>query len=532
MRFEEKLKKKSRSKIWAEYCGFLDMSMQDYMYIQNRLMQEQIKEWSRSGLGQKLLNGQKPESFEDLRRILPITTYDDYADVLLNRREDMLCDIPAVWIQTTWEGGLKPIKVAPYTTAMLDTYRHNLLSALIMATSTHEGDFDIEPYDRVLYGGAPLPYATGLMPSLFDQDIHLTWLPDSNTNSELSFNQRIKKGFSMALSGGLDYFFGIGSVANYITESFGKSGHSGGGANISIGNAFRYARAKYLSKRDGRAIVPGDIFHLKAFFYAGTDARFYRERLTRAWHIKPLELAAGTEQTCIGAEGNDDKGMIFFPDSCFYEFIPENEMRRSLRDPSYVPRTCLMNEVCAGENYAIVISVLHGGAFMRYRIGDVYHCMLAGNGTLPRFTFVDREPNVIDIAGFTRITKASMKEVIRLSHLKLGDWILKKEYDEKNNPFLHMYVEIPPETQEDEVTVTEVLTERLSVYFRYFDSDYGDLQKLLGIEPLSITVLKYGTIASYETSTGREIDRINPEMIDIIDLLKQQGSETERMTAI
>ena len=95
-----------------------------------------------------------------------------------------------------------------------------------------------------------------------------------------------------------------------------------------------------------------------------------------------------------------------------------------------------------------------------------------------------------------------------------------------------MYVEIPPETQEDEVTVTEVLTERLSVYFRYFDSDYGDLQKLLGIEPLSITVLKYGTIASYETSTGREIDRINPEMIDIIDLLKQQGSETERMTAI
>ena len=169
---------------------------------------------------------------------------------------------------------------------------------------------------------------------------------------------------------------------------------------------------------------------------------------------------------------------------------------------------------------------------MRYRIGDVYHCMLAGNGTLPRFTFVDREPNVIDIAGFTRITKASMKEVIRLSHLKLGDWILKKEYDEKNNPFLHMYVEIPPETQEDEVTVTEVLTERLSVYFRYFDSDYGDLQKLLGIEPLSVTVLKYGTIASYETSTGREIDRINPEMIDIIDLLKQQGSETERMTAI
>lgn len=523
MRFEEKLKKNSRDQIWQEYCGFLDMSLGDYMYVQRNLMQEQMQLWKESGIGKKILNGRTPGTLEELRDQMPLTTYADYADELLAKRSDMLCAEPAVWIQTTWEGGLRPIKLAPYTRGMLDTYRHNLLATMMMASARRKGDFNVKRGDRILYGGAPLPYATGLMPSLFDEDIQFTWLPDSNNHSNLSFSQRIKKGFSMALSGGVDFFFGIGSVANYITESFGKGGRSSGKLNISLGNALRYVRGKYICKRDGRSLVPGDIFRLKAFFFAGTDSRCYQDRLAGAWGIQPVELAAGTESTCIGAENWEHRGMVFFPDACFYEFIPEEEMHRNLRDADYQPRTILMDEVSAGGNYELVLSVLHGGAFMRYRIGDVYHCLSAGGGELPRFTFVDRVPTVIDIAGFTRITESSMHEVIRLSRLSLGDWVLKKEFDGKDNPFLHMYVEIPPEAEGTEVTMRAVLTEHLSLYFKYFDSDYGDLKKLLNMEPLEITVLKYGTIAAYERRIGERLMRINPGMLDIMGLLKQQS---------
>lgn len=523
MRFEEKLKKNSREQIWQEYCGFLDMSLVDYMYVQRNLMREQMQLWMASPLGKKILNSRTPGTLEELRDQMPLTTYADYADDLLAKRSDMLCAEPAIWIQTTWEGGLRPIKLAPYTRSMLDTYRHNLLATMMMASARRKGDFSVKKGDRILYGGAPLPYATGLMPSLFDEDIQFTWLPDSNNQSDLSFSQRIKKGFSMALSGGVDFFFGIGSVANYITESFGKRDGSSGKRNISMGNAIRYAKGKYVCKRDGRSMIPGDIFRLKAFFYAGTDSRCYKDRLTSAWGIQPVELAAGTEATCIGAEDWEHRGMVFFPDACFYEFIPEGEMRRNLRDTAYQPRTILMDEVCAGENYELVLSVLHGGAFMRYRIGDVYHCLSAGGGELPRFAFVDRVPTVIDIAGFTRITEASMHEVIRLSRLELGDWVLKKEFDEKDSPFLHMYVEIPPEAEGTEVTMRAVLTEHLSLYFKYFDSDYGDLKKLLNMEPLEITILKYGTIAAYERRIGERLLRINPGMLDIMGLLKQQA---------
>ena len=524
MRFDDKLKKNSKEQLWQEYCGFVDMSLAEYMYTQRRLMEEQLTMWCNSGLGRQMLHGAQPRSIDELRAKLPLTSYADYADVLLAKRSEMLCAEPSIWIQTTWEGGLRPIKLAPYTRSMLDAYRHNLMATMIMATAKRKGEFEFKGNERILYGGAPLPYMTGLVPSLFDEDVKCTWLPDNNSNSELSFSQRIKKGFAMAMNGGVDVFFGIGSVANYITENFGKSsGGSGKKTKVSFGNALRYARAKYISRRDGRPIVPGDVFRLKAFFYAGTDAKCYKDRLTRAWGIAPVELASGTESTYIGAETWEHDGMIFFPDACFYEFIPEEEMRRNLQDPAYQPRTCLMDEIRSGETYELVLSVLHGGAFMRYRIGDMYHCISAGGGRIPRLTFVDRVPDVIDIAGFTRITASSMQEVIRLSRLDLGEWVLKKEYNENGDPFLRMYLEIPPNAQVTDVTVRSVLTEHLSLYFKHFDSDYGDLKKLLNMEPLQITILKYGTIAAYESRIGTRLPRINPGMLDVMGLLRQQS---------
>ena len=526
MRFEDKLKKADREQLWREYCGFLDMSLSDYMYTQRRLMEEQLRLWSASPLGRRLLDGKTPASIEDLRAQLPLTSYADYADILLARRDDMLCAEPAVWIQTTWEGGLRPIKLAPYTRAMLDTYCHNLVASLMMSTATKRGTFNFRHGDRVLYGGAPLPYATGLLPSIANEEIKLIWLPDDNAADGLSFSQRIQKGFAMGMSGGIDFFFGIGSVANYITESFGKMA-SGGGShsgklNISAKYAARFLKAKYVSHRDGRPILPRDIFHLKALYYAGTDARCYRDRLTDAWGVVPTELAAGTEFTCIGAETWEHNGMPFFPDACFYEFIPEEEMRRGRVDSAYQPRTCLMDEVRAGETYELVISVLHGGAFMRYRIGDTYHCVSAGSGELPRFTFVDRVPDVIDIAGFTRITESGVEEVLHLSKLGIGDWLMKKEFDEHDNPFLHLYVEITPEAQAHDVVVKQVLQEHLAVYFKYFDSDYSDLKKLLNMEPLQISILRYGTISGYQREMGHTLHRINPGMLDISGVLRYQ----------
>ena len=83
MRFDEKLKKYSREQLWQEDCGYLDMTLAEYMYTQRRLMEEQIRLWSACPLGRQLLAGKHPETLEDFLAQLPLTSYADYADTLL-----------------------------------------------------------------------------------------------------------------------------------------------------------------------------------------------------------------------------------------------------------------------------------------------------------------------------------------------------------------------------------------------------------------------------------------------------------------
>ena len=530
LKFEQKLKNLSQEEIWQEYCGFLDLKIDEYMQIQNRLMEEQISLWSRCALGQRFLQGKQIHSIEEFRRLVPLTTYEDYADVLLPKQGNMLPDDPIIWIQTTWEGGRHPIKVAPYTKSMLDTYRNNVLACMILSTTETKGQFDIKVRDTFLYGLAPLPYATGLFPLALNDEIDIEFLPPVKEAVQMSFGERNKKGFKLGLSKGIDFFFGLGSVAYFVSQSLTElsksGGKSGGLSGCSIPMLMRLAKAKYRCSKENREMLPKDLFNLKGFMVAGTDNNSYKDDLERLWGVRPMELFAGTEPSCIGTETWTRDGMYFFPDSCFYEFIPEMEMERSLMDPDYQPKTYLMNEVIPGEKYELVITVLKGGAFARYRVGDVYQCVGLENpvdGTrIPRFHYIDRVPTIIDIAGFTRISENSIQNVISLSGLQIVDWVAAKEYNHEKRPLLHLYVEIEAQSLASLALSKEILREHLSVYFKYVDQDYKDLKRILDVDPLEITILRCGTFAAYQRQSGKTLRKINPSAYDIMGLLRTQ----------
>ena len=530
LKFEQKLKSLSQEEIWQEYCGFLDLKIDEYMQIQNRLMEEQISLWSRCALGQRFLQGKQIHSIEEFRRLVPLTTYEDYADVLLPKQGNMLPDDPIIWIQTTWEGGRHPIKVAPYTKSMLDTYRNNVLACMILSTTETKGQFDIKVRDTFLYGLAPLPYATGLFPLALNDEIDIEFLPPVKEAVQMSFGERNKKGFKLGLSKGIDFFFGLGSVAYFVSQSLTElsksGGKSGGLSGCSIPMLMRLAKAKYRCSKENREMLPKDLFNLKGFMVAGTDNNSYKDDLERLWGVRPMELFAGTEPSCIGTETWTRDGMYFFPDTCFYEFIPEMEMERSLMDPDYQPKTYLMNEVIPGEKYELVITVLKGGAFARYRVGDVYQCVGLENpvdGTrIPRFHYIDRVPTIIDIAGFTRISENSIQNVISLSGLQIVDWVAAKEYNHEKRPLLHLYVEIEAQSLASLALSKEILREHLSVYFKYVDQDYKDLKRILDVDPLEITILRCGTFAAYQRQSGKTLRKINPSAYDIMGLLRTQ----------
>ncbi|MEG1335803.1 MAG: GH3 auxin-responsive promoter family protein, partial [Clostridiales bacterium] len=433
-----------------------------------------------------------------------------------------------------------PIKQAPYTKNMLETYKRNMLGCLMLSTSSERGKFNVDPKDTILYGLAPLPYATGLFPVLLNDEINIEFLPPVKEAEKMSFSQRNKKGFKLGLKKGIDFFFGVGSVTYFVSLSlssmgsgskkekskfFDSSNFNFSMITASLSMLVRLLRGKYRAKQQNRDLQPKDLFKLKGFMCAGTDNKCYKDDLERLWGIRPMEIFAGTEPTCIGTEIWSRDGLYFFPDACFYEFMPEDEMKLNSENPDYIPKTYLLSEVIPGEKYELVITVLKGGAFARYRVGDMYRCLGLENkkdGTkLPRFEYVDRVPDIIDIAGFTRITRASIERVIELSGLQLEDWVAAKEFNGNNKPFLHLYIELTPKSLLSQAATEKVLREHLSTYFKYVDNDYQDLKKILGMEPLQITIIKCGSFKAYYNNVNSKLRKINPMPYDIKELINK-----------
>lgn len=527
MRFKDKLKNCKSKEIWDEYCGFLDLSIEEYMQIQERLLAEQIEVYSGCGLGRKILRGEKPNSLEEFRNRVPLTTYEDYAEILLTKSLDQLPGEPVVWLETTWESGSRPKKLAPYTRGMLDVYTTNILAAMILSTSEDKGKFRVKNGDRSLYGLAPLPYATGLFPLLIAPEMDLRFMPSLEEARGLSFTEQNKRGFVLAMKSGLDQFFGMSSVIYTITKNFQHYVSSGSvdikklvGIHPSMLN--KLVKAKYVCQRDNRPIQPKDVFDLKGFVCVGTDTALFRDELEAAWGKRPLEIHGGTETGCMGTETWSRNGLVFFPDNAFYEFIPKSEMLKNEADPSYVPRTYLMNEVVANEEYEIVLTNFKGGAFMRYRPGDMYRCLRTVSERegvmLPQFEYIDRVPWVIDIAGFTRITEGSIRCVLERSRLPVGDWFALKEYNGDKRSFMHFYVELDADTPQAAYLDEQLIKDHFGAYFRHYDHDYKDLKRLLGVEPLVVTILPMGSLARFEAQYGYAIRKINPPMSDVVDL--------------
>lgn len=530
MSLSEQLQKQQYQEIWNQYCGFLDLNMEEYMNIQKRLMEEQISLWSNSTIGKTILKGKTPGNIEEFREMVPLTDYEDYADILLRKDGDSLPGNPVIWIQTTWEGGKHPIKVAPYTRSMLDTFRNNVVACLLLATSQEKGKFSYEEGDKMLYGLAPIPYATGLLPLLLGEETDIRFLPEVKEAVNMSFSQRNKLGFKLALQKDVELFFGLGSVAYAVSQSLASSG-AGSKDLASLLKCdphmlYRMAKAKRLSKKENHPIRPKDLFGLKGFMVAGTDNRCYKDELEELWGIRPMEIFAGTEPSLIGTESWTRKGMYFFPDSCFYEFITEADMEKNEEDPSFVPHTLLMDEVVPGEIYELVLTVLKGGAFARYRCGDMYRCVGLSNredGTrIPRFEYIDRVPSIIDIAGFTRISENGITSAIRLSGLPVHNWAAAKEFNENNRPFLHMYVEVEKGALAERAVSSEILKEILSTYFKYIDQDYRDLKKILGMDPLVVTILKCGSFGAYSEKYGKTLRHMNPSRRELAELIRMQ----------
>ena len=262
------------------------------MAIQKRLIREQLPAWLNSELGRSIVNTRIPSDLSEFREMVPLTSYEDYSDILLNKNESALPEKPVIWLETTWEGGKHPIKTAPYTQGMIDVFRNNLLSVTTLSSTNRDKRTSLKRGDNVLFGLAPLPYVTGLYPLVFQEELDLNFLPPVSEASTMSFGERNRKGFSMGVEQGIDAFFGLSSVIHYMTKSFEDASVSKSGSKhkLTPKMALRWLNAKVICEKEQRKMLPKDIFKLKALLCAGTDTSSYKAYLEEAWGIPPHEV--------------------------------------------------------------------------------------------------------------------------------------------------------------------------------------------------------------------------------------------------
>lgn len=498
---KELIRKNNKRYLWNKYCSFLELSIDDYMDIQNELILEQISLWKESKLGKSILNNVDINSIDEFRNKVKLTAYDDYADILLKKENYSLPINSEIWIQTTWEGGTKPIKVAPYSRGMLDVFKDNIVSCLILSSSTKKYKFKFKHNDKMLYGLAPLPFLTGLVPYSLSEATDVKILPPVEKAQNMSFSKRNALGFKMAMQEDVELFFGLGSVAHAVTKALTERK-----GKASVKSLLKYKpkmlarliKAKKRCDKENRDLLPKDLFNLKCFMIAGTDNKCYKDDLEKSWGIRPLELFAGTEMSLIGTETWNRNGLYFFPKTCFYEFIKLDDVIANKIQGIDITKTYLLDEVEEGIKYELVISTLNGGAFMRYRTGDIYCCVglkdLDNNINLPRFEYVDRIPWIIDIAGFSRFNEKELSNVIKESNIDVNDWYATKSLTDNGKPILHLYLEINNEYNEEDVI------SNLDEVFTKTDEDYDGLKKILGTNPLKVTFLKEKTINEYRVT--------------------------------
>jgi hypothetical protein len=494
-----------------------------------------------------------PETVEEFREQVPLTTYADYLPELVEKKEGGLPAKPAMWVHTVGRIGEYNFKWVPLPERFLQEFERIAGGVGLLASCNPQGDFLVKEHLKTLATMATRDYGSGIVAYLMQQALGFDLLPSDTT--DLTFRERVEAGVKEALSQGLDAFGGLPSVLVYVGEMF-KQGAIKVGARFLLSHpraSACFLKGLLRSKVARRPLLPKDLWPVKVVVGGGADSAVFSKRVEELWGRQPLEIYGATEGGLYATQTWDHEGMTFIPNLNFFEFIPEREMFKWQLDHSYQPKTVLLDEVKAGQKYEIVVTNFHGGIMTRYRIGDVIKITSLRNERLnidiPQMVFDSRADDLIDIASLGRVTERVIGEAIENSGIPYVDWVARKEIvDDK--PMLHIYLELRDVYIASEQSLAGAIREQFKRLDRKYRCNFyrliGDMESVLSLKPVEVTPLPQGAFSSYiagRQSVGAVLESLKPPRVnpseEVLALLRAPKvvveavpvTEAERTTA-
>jgi hypothetical protein len=541
----ELLRQDRKEELWQMCCGFINLSLEQFMAIQKRLLLEQIELLKNCELGRRVMGGAMPETIEEFREQVPLTTYSDYLPELIEKREDVLPVKPAMWVHTVGRIGEYNFKWTPLSERFLYEYERVAGGVGLLSTCNRQGDFLAKGHLRLLATMGSPDYGSGIVAYLVKQTLECDIFPCNGV--EMTFQEKMEAGFKEALSQGLDTLGGVSSVLAYVGEVFKQR-------IIDVDSQFllshprasvRLMMGLIKSKLAGRPMLPKDIWSLKAIIGGGADSATFAERVKEIWGREILEIYIGTEGGIYATQTWDHEGMTFIPNLNFFEFIPEREWFKWQLDHSYQPKTVLLDEVKSGENYEIVLTNFHGGVFVRYRVGDIIRITSLRNERLnidiPQMVFHSRADDFVDVASLGRLTERVIRQAMENTDIPYVDWVARKEIID-NKPVLHFYLELGEGYIASEKSLATAIREQFKKLDRKHRCNLynliGDMETTLGLRPVEVTLLLQGAFSRYyarRQSEGAAVENLKPPPVnppdEVLSLLGAPGVVVEAVPA-
>ena len=152
--------------------------------------------------------------------------------------------------------------------------------------------------------------------------------------------------------------------------------------------------------------------------------------------------------------------------------------------------------------------------FIRYRLGHLIQITASEDEEaqiyLPQMSFEARADDLIDIAGFTRISEKSVTQAIANIGVDYEDWTIRKEIIQ-GKPVLQLYIELSHDYQQADLA-SAIHYELMNV-----DPCYRDMDVMMEIRPLQATVLTHGTFREYyrkKQENGFELAQRKPPRVN------------------
>lgn len=519
----------STEELWKRYCGFLDLSTGEFMKIQESLLMEELSLVAGTSLGRKALGPRPPRTVEEFRQTVPFTVYEDYEPALSERREKSLAAVPAVWCHSSGRGGV--FKWIPHSEALMDKTARNCIGLFNLASASRRGQISVRPGMRMLATVPLAPYTSGTIFSQLQKRFTFRAIPPLESVADLPFSEQVARAFELALREGFDVAGALASILVRLGQQM--SGQSARG-RLSRGILHPKALARLLrgvlrSRIQRRPIYPKDLWSPRGIMAGGVDTSIYRAEIEKYWGVTPFDVYASTETMFLGMQSWTRSFMTFLPDSVFLEFRPHADST-----PNGEPQTAtlLIDQLEPGRLYEVIITQFHGMPLLRYQLGDVIRVVEAGDSaagiSLPQIEVRRKIGEAINIGGLCALDERTLWGAIAAASVPCTDWTALKEYD-GSETYLRIIVELSRPMAAREIS------RQLDAQLRMIDTDYADVGRYLGVNPVRTTVVSGGSFARYTEQKVREgaaLSFLKPRHVnpssEMVELLISMGSTEDR----